>query len=349
MTKERVTHACNYINTISPGKGTQVKTRADKLEAGLAKWGWPIDLNEWLTFEIGFAEKTKALKSSAMSLVGKQRDPTAKSKGWRNAARAYVLLEILLSYRPLADRASTDNLLALARQTANANTSETTLQGMIQTQLGKLDSRKYRSYNDRASSGQATILKKAADVKGQDTGQAYMLTPKGKWWNQPMGYEPKLINFKGSAVQGIYTCDASGGCIPVAFLYSGKDDAELGAVGLVHIDGGNYEGVQWSNMAGGRDPSSIVVFISTKNNSTDNDVERYREWLGDILNYPEDRILFQLCSSGVNHGVDRQGRFGTVPNNIATSVVVGQEQDFPAQAAHQLVGVVSGSEEELQE
>jgi hypothetical protein len=324
-----VIEAANYIDTISRGAGAKIKKRAEHLEAGTRDWGYPVDLNEWLRFEIGAKEKVRALKSSALSIIG-QGDEDAKNHLWRTAARAFVLVEILRSYRPLEH--SRDSFLHAKRQLANACPTEQALRSLILPKLVEFDDRPSRVYDDQGSSGQA-ILKKAIEVKGRETGPAAMLTPKGTWLHHPMSNTPGVIGFKKrSDLQGIYTCHASGGCIPVAFLYGGKDDKPLDGVSLIHVPGGDYRAADWAGMALGTDPTRIVVFLSSKNNTSESDRKRYKKFLRDGLNYPEDLILFHLCSNGVNHGVDRGGHFGTVPDKFGSTSK--EEKDFPDMEAN---------------
>jgi hypothetical protein len=332
MTKQRVIEAAEYINKISPGAREEIKKRAAHLEEGYGDWGYHMDLNEWLRFEIGAKEKARAWKSSALSIIG-QGDKDAKNHLWRTAARAFILVEILRSWRPAV--VSYDTFLHNTRQAATYYPTEQALRNQILPKLLQLNAGKYRVYTDQGS-GQE-ILKKASDVKGREAGPAAMLTPKGTWLHQPMSNQPGDIDFTSRQdVQGIYTCYASGGCIPVAFLYGGKDGKPLDGVSLVHIPGGDFRDVNWKGMALGGDPSSIVVFLSSKNNaSPEDDRKRYKKFLRDSLNYPEDLILFHLCSSGVNHGVDRWGHFGTVPDKFASFSMSMEKKVFPDQDAHQ--------------
>jgi hypothetical protein len=337
MTKQRLDEAVNYIKSIDLEAGAKIRKRVEALKEGFRDRGYAVDLNEWLQFEIGAKEKARVWKSSALSLIG-QGDKDAKNHDWRTAARAYVLVEILRSYRPLGGQTK-DSFLFLKRQEANACPTEQALKNLIRPKLFLFRARKYRVYTDQGSGGPGALIKaigvgKRTNVEGKTNGgPAAMLTPMGKWLHQPMSPEPGNIDFKNrSDLQGIYTCSASGGCIPVAFLYGGKDGGPLDGVSLIHIPGGDFRdaAVNWRAMTRGRDdPSSIVVFLSSMNTiDQEADQKRYKKWLRDALNYPEDLILFHLCSSGVNHGVDRLGQFGTIPSESKYSSNSTEEKVF---------------------
>jgi hypothetical protein len=297
----RLTDSINYIKAIPV-----VRQKALAVERHAGRVGAARLVQEWLKFPIGVEEKIKSL----VPILGNTKD-----ENYRKAARTLLLLNLLYDYH---GDGPVNDFLTRQRQRILAIENEQTIKTEITNKLCELASvpittAHYRVYDERSSTGQV-VLCSAYSVDGRQSGRLRsMLNARGTWLHHPMAYEPASINFAEKPyIEGLYTLSASGGCIVVAFLYGGKKGQPLKGASLVHIPGGDYDKIDWSDMkVGDKQPSSIVVFLSTHNlTNIDNETRRALELLTEKLNYSEQLILFHICEY-VNHGVDKWGHFGS--------------------------------------
>jgi hypothetical protein len=307
---ERLKDSIDYIKAL-PGKASW----EEKLRRHATRIGTSRLVEKWLKFPIGTEEKLKTMIPSF--LPSKIQPENPKDKAYRKAARALLLVELLYDYHGMPDV----NVFLIQRRAAiSLMQDEQTIQAAIIAKLNSLQrfqftSTTYRIYDDRNSTA-APVSCNALGVNGQQTGLApAMLNPRGKWWHHPMRNSPGIVRFaEKQNMQGIFTTSASGGCIAVVFLYGGKIGQALKAASLVHIPGGHFPSADWNKMAfGDKQPTSIVVFLSTQNNLGDIDDQSAKAltFLTEILSYSEQLVLFHICSSSVNHGVDKWGNFGS--------------------------------------
>lgn len=299
---DHLKESIQYIQGIDATKALSIQRQATRVAAQEL-------IKKWLKIPIGTEEKAKALIAPVVPQIN------AKNSGYRRAGRALLLLELIYDYH---GNGSVESFLAQRRAAILQYNDESRLRAAIQTKLNGLTpfvitGTTFRSYSDRGSNV-APVALNALSINGHQTGAPAMLTPtSGPWLHVFMSNTPGMVDFAQSPnVDGIFTTAASGGCIAVAFLFGGKKGQPLRACSLVHVPGGNPATAEWNKMAlGTKLPSTIAVFLSTKNNLSSGDKDRFRQHLTNHLNYPESLIMFHECDNSVNHGVDRWGNFGS--------------------------------------
>jgi hypothetical protein len=126
---------------------------------------------------------------------------------------------------------------------------------------------------------------------------------------------PTLVDFADSpATRGVYTIGATGGCVPVAFVYGGNNGGPIAAIHMHHLYGDQQDGAKyWTALKGSRaeTPSAVVVYLY---DATGGDRDRMTKQV-QLLNFPTNIITFYHDGLG-KLAVDKWGRFGSIEGDL---------------------------------
>ena len=295
MPKERLTEACQYMKNISGVQGAVV----DQILQDSLRLDSKANLDELLKVKVGlFPSKNE-------------------TKGWRTAVRALLVVQCVFDFRGEKNLAQ---FIAEQRTTDMEIATELEVQNRIKMRL------------QQGHAYQAPLAERYYLTNQQNgTSEAYLFQPLPHGGNgprllvpnvEPMEVcpglcveKPTLVDFKESpATRGVYTVGATGGCVPVAFVYGGRHGGPIEAIHMHHLYGIQYAKPEyWTALKGKRTdvPSAVVIYIYG-NSVGDCD------WGKDqvqLLKFPTNIITFYHDDQG-KLAIDKWGRFGSIDGDL---------------------------------
>ena len=295
MPKERLTKACTYMKSIS---GVQAAV-VDQIFQDSLRLDSKTNLDELLKVKVGiFPSKNE-------------------TEGWRKAVRALLVVQCVFDFR---GEKNLGQFIAEQRKTDMAIATELEVQNQIKTRLqqghayqASLADRYYLTTQQNAAS-EAYLFQPLPHGGGGPRLLVPNIDPmavcSGLWVEKPT-----FVDFKDSpATRGVYTTGATGGCIPVAFVYGGSHGGPIEAVHMHHMYGVQHMDLKyWTALKGARTdvPSAVVIYIYKADGG---DRERSIEKIK-LLKFPTNIATFYHDDQG-KLAIDKWGRFGSIDGEL---------------------------------
>jgi hypothetical protein len=295
MPKERLVDACQYMKTINRVSANLV----DQVFQDSLRLDSKANLNELLKVKVGlFPSKNE-------------------TTGWRSAVRALLVVQCVFDFRGEKNLAE---FISQQRKTGMDIATELDVQNQIKTRL------------QQGPAFQAPLADRYYLTTQPNTpSEAYLFQPLPHSGSGPRllvpnveplavcsGFrveDPTLVDFSQSpTIRGVYTIGATGGCVPVAFVYGGSTGAPIEAIHMHHLYGDQQTVAKyWTALKGTRvgNPSAVVVYIYDAGGG---DRDRMMKQIL-LLGFPANIVTFYHDGLG-RLAIDKWGRFGSMLGDL---------------------------------